>query len=191
MISIKNLIIGIAIFILTVSVSIYGINTFYGHPPDYNEYCPADKVRAIFNKTECENENYTWTPSMSPMYDMNSKPIPSTPETNGYCDTYSKCQRELENATKIYDTNLFYITLPLGIIIIAIGGIAFGLEFIGAGLMAGGVGVLIYGVGSVWSFADDWIKFIICLIGLIFVIIIGYYINKKVTQRKKSQIILA
>tara|TARA_Y100000294_G_C8508545_1_gene317738 strand:- start:113 stop:313 length:201 start_codon:yes stop_codon:yes gene_type:complete len=45
--------------------------------------------------------------------------------------------------------------------------------------MGGGVGIILYGVGAFWRFADDWLKFILSLIGLIAVIILSYWFNSK------------
>ena len=45
--------------------------------------------------------------------------------------------------------------------------------------MGGGIGTLIFGVGEYWSYADNWLKFIISLIGLIAIIGITYWFNSK------------
>src|SRR3989344_2564316 len=94
-------------------------------------------------------------------------------------DDYSPCQKEFEAAEKVYYKKVFLTALPLGIIIIIAGALIFGLEFVGAGIMAGGVGIIIYGVINYWRFTDDWLKFILSLIGLIIVIWFAYYANKK------------
>jgi hypothetical protein len=52
-------------------------------------------------------------------------------------------------------------------------------KFVGVGLMGGGIGTLIFGVGEYWSYADNWLKFIISLIGLIAIIGITYWFNSK------------
>jgi len=69
--------------------------------------------------------------------------------------------------------------LPLGIIIIAIGALVFGLEFVGAGLMFGGVGIIVYGVGGFWRFAQDWLKFSLSAVGLVILIYLAYLMTKK------------
>tara|TARA_Y100000034_G_C6749373_1_gene332976 strand:+ start:263 stop:556 length:294 start_codon:yes stop_codon:yes gene_type:complete len=95
---------------------------------------------------------------------------------------------EHESAQEKYSKNLFLIALPLGIVIIALGAFVFGLESVGAGLMGGGVGIILYGVGAFWRFADDWLKFILSLIGLVAVIGLAYWFNSKdwnIWKRKK------
>lgn len=168
--NIKNLILGIAIFILTVSVGIYGINTFYGAEPKYETYCsysypyPAD-----INSSICRSINGTWQ----------DYPAEKDVRPNGYCDIYKTCQPIYDAALEKYSKGIFIIALPLGIVVIAIGAIVFGLEFVGAGLMAGGVGILLYGVTNFWKYADDWLKFVLSVVGLIAVVGIGYYFNRR------------
>ena len=76
--------------------------------------------------------------------------------------------------------------MPLGIIIIAAGALIFGLEAVGAGLMGGGVGVILWGVGGFWQFAQNWLKFVLSLLGLIILIWLAYYFNKKFGEKKKK-----
>lgn len=170
--NIKNLILGIAIFILTVSVGIYGINTFYGAEPKYESYC-VPSYSLINSSTACESINGTWQ-----VYPV-EKNIQNNYYTTGYCDTYRTCQPLYDAAVEKYSKGVFVIALPLGILIIAIGAIAFGLEFVGAGLMAGGVGILFFGVVNYWRFADDWIKFVLSAAGLVVVVLVGYYFNRR------------
>lgn len=179
MVSVKNLVLGIAIFILTISVGIYGINTIYGKAPDYNKYCPS-----IITQQQCSDADGEWINNTYPPQVAGGKSIPAE---GGYCQyDYQKCQNEYDNAQEAYSRNLFLIALPLGIIMIAIGALVFGLEAVGGGLMAGGVGIILYGVVDYWRFAQDWIKFGLSLVGLIILIWIAYYINKKMNIKKKK-----
>lgn len=175
MISIKNILLGIAIFILTMFVGIYGISTLHGESPEYDDYCPNNLINQII----CEQEGGVWVNNTQLVTDArgSTKPIPVE---GGYCNyDYTPCQKEFEEAQKKYYKKLFLTALPIGIIIIVAGALIFGLEVVGAGLMAGGVGVVVYGTGQYWRFTDDWMKFIISLIGLIIVVWLAYYVNKK------------
>ena len=175
--NIKNFVLGIAIFILTVSVGIYGISTFIGKAPDYRDFCKYD--RPISTQEECLTVNGTWINSSQQAVVEGIKAVPAM---NGYCDLnkyYEECNKELENAQEKHGRKVFLTALPLGIIVIIIGAVIFGLVAVGGGLMAGGVGIIIYGVGGFWRFADDWIKFLLSLAGLIILIGLAYYINKK------------
>jgi hypothetical protein len=175
--NIKNIIIGLAITILASFVAIYGIKAFYGDTPQYDDFCKDIVIPQIqINSSEqCTSYNGKW---ISYEY-AEPKPIS---EANGYCNFYEQCSKEYDTAQKKYSKNLFLVTIPVGVILIAIGAILFSLEAIGAGIMLGGVVTLIFGAGSFWPDANNLFRFLISLIGLIGVIIIGYWINK---ERKK------
>ena len=46
--SLKNIILGIAIIILTISVAVYGINIFYDRP-EYGDFCGEFKTAEIID----------------------------------------------------------------------------------------------------------------------------------------------
>ena len=173
--SLKNVVMGIAIIILTISVAVYGINTFY-NSPEYSDFCDEFKTAEIINNSEgCEAIGGQWNPNIGP------RPIEGA---EGYCDRDFTCREEYEDAREKYSRTLFFITLPLGIAIIAVGALVFGLEAVGAGLMGGGVGIILWGVGGFWRFADDWLKFLLSLVGLVVLIWLAYYFNKKFEKKK-------
>ncbi len=171
MISVKNIVFGIAIFIVTIIVAITGINAVY-HQPQYNDYC-NETTRQIYvnNSADCEKEGGVWNPS----YGVKSVPVSEV----GYCDLYFKCNSEFETANKIYAKKAFYTAIPLGIIIIILGALVFGLEVVGAGLMAGGVGTIIFGITEYWRYSENWMRFLVSLIGLVALIFVAYWFNKK------------
>ncbi|MCK4650356.1 hypothetical protein KAT36_03940 [Candidatus Pacearchaeota archaeon] len=174
--NIKNIVLGIAIIILTIFVTFYGINTFYSKP-NYDDFCGDVKTQEVINSLErCEEIGGKWS-----VYE-DVRPVEAGAE--GFCDRDYSCRQELEDIRKIRSRNVFLIALPLGIIIIAFGAFIFGLEVVGAGLMGGGVGTLIYGAGAYWSYSANWIRFIISLIGLIILIWIAYWFNKKIGKKK-------
>ena len=166
--NVKNLVLGIAILIVTISVVVYGINTFY-EKPEYTDFCGEYQTQEVIEtQAQCEAIGGQW----------NSYDAPKN-EIQGYCDRDYTCRQEYDDAREIYSRNVFIIAIPLGIIIIVIGALAFHLDAVGAGLMAGGVGTIIYGVGGFWQFAQDWLKFLISLVGLVALIWLSYYFNKK------------
>jgi len=174
--NLKNLLFGIAIFILTLLVGIYGINTFYGASPDYINYCPS----YLENESACVNSGGTWTPDLVNV-EVKSVPVRSS----GYCNyDYTSCQKNYDDAQKTYWKGTFLIALPLGIIVIVLGAIVFGLEFVGSGLMAGGVGILIYGAGNYWRFAQDWLRFTLSILGLVVLIWFAYWFNKRSGKKR-------
>jgi len=180
--SIKNIVLGIAIFILTISVGIYGISTLYGKAPEYNDYCPYD----VSTESSCIAEGGTWINNTNQQA-VEDRAVKAVPGQGGYCNyDWKKCNDELETALKPFHRKVFLTALPLGILIIIIGALIFGLESVGAGLMFGGIGIILYGVGGFWRFTEDWLKFLLSLVGLIIVIWLAYYWNMRFEKKKKS-----
>ena len=170
---------GIAIIVLTIFVTFYGINTFYPRP-NYEDFCGDIKTQELIDSLErCEEVEGKWS-----VYE-NIRPIEGGAE--GFCDRDYYCRQDLEDARKVRSRNVFFIALPLGIIIIALGAFVFGLEAVGAGLMGGGVGTLIYGAGAYWPYSENWIRFIISLIGLVILIFLTYWFNNKFLLKKKKK----
>ena len=176
--NVKNLVLGIAIIIVTISVVVYGINTFYDRP-EYEDYCEDFKtVYHINTSDDCVDVGGRW----------NDYEGPNEPkDISGWCERDYACRQEYQDASETYRRNIFIIAIPLGILIIALGALAFDLDAVGAGLMGGGVGTIIYGVGGFWRYTEDWLKFIISLIGLVALIWLSYYFNKKFLEKGKRK----
>ncbi len=177
--NIKDIVMGIAIIILTIFVTFYGINTFYPKP-NYEDFCGDIKTQEIIDNLErCEEIGGKWS-----VYES-VRPIKDGAE--GFCDRDYYCRQELDNAREIRSRNVFLIALPLGILIIALGAFLFSLESVGVGLMGGGVGTLVYGAGAYWPYSENWIRFIISLVGLIILIFLTYWFNNKFLLKKKKK----
>ena len=175
MINIKNIIFGIAIFILTIFVGIYGLSTLYGEAPMYDDYCPTN----LINQPTCESEGGVWINNSDYVTDSRGE-IKAIPVAGGYCQyDYTPCQKDFENAQEKYYKKIFITALPIGIAIVLAGALILALESVSAGLMLGGVGMIVYGTGTYWRFTDDWMKFVLSLAGLIILIAAAYWFNKK------------
>lgn len=83
--------------------------------------------------------------------------------------------------------HVFYLALPIGIVVLVAGAVFFGLESVGAGLMGGGIVTLIYGAGGYWQYAQNWLKFLLSLAGLIIVIYFAYWFNKRSEKPVKKK----
>jgi hypothetical protein len=174
--SIKNIIIGIAIIILTIFVSVYGINTFYPSP-DYKDYCREFRDSIPINEKECIDVGGKWV-----SYE-NVRAVPIEGEKN-YCDEDYYCRQEYDKVREKHSRMVFIISIPLGILLIVLGAFLFHLDAVGAGLMGGGVGTFIFGAGGYWEYSDNLLKFIISLIGLGVVIYFAYWFNNKKEKKK-------
>ncbi|MFH1151674.1 MAG: hypothetical protein V1788_00950 [Nanoarchaeota archaeon] len=108
----------------------------------------------------------------------------TTPCPQGYCNRDYQCRMDYEDAQKKYSLNAFLIAVPLGILIIIFGAFLFSLDAVGVGLMGGGVGTMIYGIGGYWNYADNWLRFIISLIGLVALIFFTYWFNNKIEKKR-------
>jgi|TARA_B100001964_G_scaffold245583_1_gene333703 hypothetical protein len=167
---IRDIIIGIAIIILTISVVVYGINTIYSEP-EYFDFCEEFKTQEIIEIQErCEEIGGKWNSYEEQI---------SVLEKEGYCDRDYKCREDYDNSSEKYSRNVLVISIPLGILIIVLGAYFFRLDSVGAGLMGGGVGTIIYGTGGYWRYAGDLLRFAISLAGLIALIWFAYWFNKK------------
>lgn len=178
---IKDIILGIAIIILTIFVAFYGINTLFPKP-QFEDFCDDVNLTVIVNNPlQCEEIGGRWSVNQGPKtVDVNGRII------DGYCDAYYTCNKDYNEVLKIRSKKVFYLALPLGIVIVIAGAFFFGLEAVGAGLMGGGVGTLIYGAGAYWPYSENWIRFLLSLLGLIILVWFSYYFNKKLGKGKKK-----
>jgi hypothetical protein len=171
MTSIKNVVIGIAILVLTIFVVVYGVGVFYDSP-EYDDFC-GDGVRSsVDNEAECVALGGQWTGAIGQIEG-------DAPTKEGWCDTTYECRQEYEDAQEVYSRNIFLMALPIGIILIVVGIVVFGLEVVGAGLAGGGIGIILWGVGGYWRYGSDILKFSLSLVGLVAVIWLAYWFNKR------------
>ena len=167
---VKNIILGIAIMILTIFVTVNGIGIFYPKA-EYNDFCGEFKTAEVIQTQErCEEIGGKWE-----VYDG----VRLVEGEEGFCDRDFTCRQDYEDAREERAKKVFYIALPLGILILLIGGFFFNLEAVGAGLMGGGVGTIVYGAGAYWQYGGYLFRFIISLLGLVAVIFLAYWFNKK------------
>lgn len=74
---------------------------------------------------------------------------------------------------KIFQRNLFFVAIPVGIICIIIGAVT-AIQAIGTGLMFGGIFSLTEGYMFYWSELQDWMRFSSLLAAFAVLIFIGY-----------------
>ena len=194
---IKNIILGIAIIILTVFVTVYGISTIFPEP-EYDDYCTS-----TYTSTKPYPDGSICPAVCVPAYEI-VRNVCVYNECGSGCgpdeaNTFSnlsnceqavydfKCYERYEDVAKERAKKVFFLALPIGIAIVAVGAFFFGLEAVGAGLMGGGVGTLIYGSGAYWPYTDNWVRFILSLLGLILLIWLAYFLNKRMQKKDKGK----
>lgn len=173
----RGFVIGIAVFILTLFVTTYGVNMFYSEPL-YEDFCPnsiwqIDEV----NESVCFENGGKWN-----FYGEKTQ-VNST----GWCDHDYSCREAYDLANERHSTNIFLISVPLGILLLLGGFYFFSLESIGVGLMLGGVGTMLRGIGSYWRYSEDWVRFLVSLVGLVIVIFFSYRFSDKFEKKDHNK----
>lgn len=162
------------IFILTLFVTIYGVDTFYSKPI-YEDFCPNTLWETpIMNETACFEFGGKWI-NYAEVVDGKT----------GYCEKSYLCSEAYNLKSERYSLNIFLISIILGIIVFLLGFYLFNLEFVSLGIMFGGIGTILRGVGTYWQFSENWVKFVISLIGLIVLVYVAYKFNNKISTKKK------
>ncbi|HLA23555.1 MAG TPA: hypothetical protein VJZ93_03420 [Candidatus Nanoarchaeia archaeon] len=170
--NLKGIVIGIAIFILTTFVAVYGISVIFPQP-EYNDFCSELKTAEyIDNPDRCVEVEGYWVVDNYPR-EVGGKNI------EGYCDREYYCRQDYDNALEENSKKRFLTSIPVGIAIIVLGGVIFKLESVGVGLMAGGAGTFVWGAGGFWGYASDLWRFLISLMGLVVLIAFAYWFESK------------
>ena len=183
MVSIKNILLGIAIAIVYAFLIGYGTNLIY-NSPEYNDFCkgsnyaypekpfPEVQRNCSYNAEIQKQARACSEQRGNPVYDYDDNGC----ESAVTCDF---CQKEFDEANKKYTRTVFIVSGIMGIIAIAVGALIFNIEAIGAGLMGGGVLSLIYGNIRYWQNLNNWMKVIILAIALVALIYIGILLNRR------------
>ena len=173
--NLKNVIFGVAVFVLAMFVTTYGVNTFYSEP-QYDDFC-LNSYLDVQNMTEdiCFANGGKWQSSDVKYVDG---PL-------GWCDRDYTCRESYNLSSERYSMNVFLISVPLGILMLFLGFYLFRLDMVSIGIMAAGVGTMLRGLGSYWRYSEDWLRFVISFAGLIIVILFGYKFFDFSTNKKK------
>lgn len=156
--------------------------------PQYADYCKEEfgprPVPIASKETLCDYEygeeyqkcvderglpRFTYNASGCPVYDR--------------CDT---CYIQFDNATKVYNRNVFLVASVIGLVAI-FAGTMWKIEFLGTGLMFGGILLLFYGTVRFFPAADKLLRVIIIFLELLIVIWIGYKKLYKSEKKKKQE----
>jgi len=169
---IKKNILSIAIAIILVMFIAYGINVFY-KSPKYDDYCNYTRiVKEPLSFESCEDAGGRWYPDAPEAPKMVDESGNFT--VSGWCDLYYECQDEFDNVREVYNRDVFFISLVLGLIAVIIGGVVLKLESVSVGIMGGGILTIIYGTIRYWGDMSDVYRFIILGVVLAILIWMGY-----------------
>lgn len=170
--NVKNIILGIGIVVVFALVLWQGIETFYS-TPQWEDYCNSvevpqpigaeGKVDVYNNQTYCLEQGGEWK--------------------GGYCDFYSECQAEYDNAMNKHSWWVFTISLVVAVIVILVGFSILSIEPIGSALIGSGIWAIFWGSVVNWrNFGEIW-RFLILLLAFVVLIWVAWRLNSK---KKKS-----
>jgi len=177
---VKNIILGIGIFVVYALVLWQGIQAFYP-APEWDDFCSFDESRKPFNidgdkcsfsqeveskRDSCNNVGGLFQAE----YDSNGCVI------DGYCD---ECQLNYDSSRDEYSRNIFIISLVVGFITLIVGFFVLKIEPVGSALIASGIWAVFYGTVWNWRNFGAFLKFAILLVVLVVLIWFAIRINKK------------
>ena len=146
----RNFAIGLAIAVILPCVVYYGLMTF----------SPAAKYG------ECSKEEYLESVGLKDVKNPADKVKAAA------------AGEEYDKGSEAFAKHLFYVAMPVGILLIA-AGLAMPIPGIGSGFMFGGLFTLFYGFFAYWSGLSALFRFVSLLFGLILFVIIGWNKYKK------------
>ena len=181
--NVKNLVLGIGIFIVYILALVYGIEAFY-HSPKYDDFCHArydksfpypasERTLNCTNTQIIENQNQECYNSEGfPNYEYDEQGCVKTVICN-------YCNRDLNNAQKEYAKWVFVIALIIGIATLLVGYLILSIEPVGSALIASGIGSIFYGSVRNWANLQDVWRFLLLFACLVLLIWIALRLNRK------------
>jgi len=151
--------------------------------PKYETYCnaslnsypqkaiPASPVNCTMNYGQTQDQCY------------NSGGQPEFNYTDAGCQVYSSCNycsKNYTDATQKYNRNIFFILLPVGLIVVILG-LYLLVDYLGAGLMFAGLIIMFYATFRYFSDMSKLLRALVILVELLVIMWIGY---KKIDGNK-------
>jgi hypothetical protein len=191
--NVKQVIIAVAIAILFVMFVAYAIQSFYP-APEYEDFCsseyrfPAPLVKesdtcaAVCVEMWDLNDVTCVTEPCDPVCEFNDCGLGCGPDGITSFETEEDCMKaisekgcydEYDNSREIYNRNVFFVSLIIGIIAIVVS-VLLSLEFVSAGFMSGGVLLIVYGTIRYWGSLSDVLRTLMLGFALIVLVWIGY-----------------
>ena len=103
--------------------------------------------------------------------------------TDEGCQIYSSCNycsKDFNDATQRYNRNIFFILLPIGLIVVILG-LYLLIDYLGAGLMFAGLIIMFYATFRYFSDMSKILRALVILVELLVIMWIGY---KKIDENK-------
>jgi hypothetical protein len=165
------------------------LNLFYNYTlslvfsaPDYNTFCAQKQVNISPDTQEkCVAEGGAWTQYPSNVNPkLINQPVIVDPNntTNvvGYCDQSFSCNQKYQEASKVYDRNVFITLVVLGVITFVASLFFVNFEILSVALSIGAVLDFVIASIRYWARADDLIK--VLILGVALAVLIWVAIKK-------------
>ena len=190
--NVKNLVLGIGIFIVFMLALGYGIEAFYASPK-YEDFCKNNQYKT-FPSIDLKNCSYSVTLQNreNECYSNGGQPNNYTYDGNGCTQNFicDYCNKNYMDSSNEYGKRVFIIALIIGIITLFVGYGILSVEPVGSALMAAGIGAIFYGSVRNWANLSSVFRFLLLLAALCVLIWIATRLNKKsqeVKSRKKRR----
>jgi hypothetical protein len=162
--AIKATILSVAIAIVTILFVVVAIQAIYP-APEYTDYCEEKLTfKAIEDANECEAIGGKWQEQPA-----RAEPIKAV----GWCDQDFTCRQEWDEVSEVYERNVFFANLIIGIIIL-VTGFFLALPAVSSGLMGAGIILIIYGTMRYWGNLSDIWRTLVLGISLAILVWLGY-----------------
>ena len=153
----------VSIVIVTNLFFNYVISLVYTEP-SYNNYCPADVYTKVYTSSDqCLANGGMWSEQVIPVEMKSPAPQPvsiSRTQVTGYCNATYSCQKKYDNASHLYDRNIFIILVALGVTIL-IAGAYVSISLLSAAFSWSGVLSILIASLRYWGNAGSLIRVII------------------------------
>lgn len=177
--TIQSIALAAAIIIVLNLFINFGVRAFY-KAPAYEDFCPAEKAnRAYEDKAACETVGGLWYEPGSQGSPHGPYPVRPSPlkgeieEPKGWCDAYFTCNKEFQEASSVYNRNVFIVLVIAGLIALMAGFLVRQSAAVSSGLIFGGVLSFIVGTVRYWSDMQEYLRFVILGIALAVLLWIG------------------
>jgi len=169
-----SIIVGLILTVIIVATLNVGIALFMNNP-EYDDFCDFKTQESPTTIERCEELGGEWNPEGKTY--PRAIPVDASPELiDGYCDLYSQCQEEYNNARDSFNQKRFYIFAAVGFILLLVG--LFSRENLIqiTGLASGGI-LVFEGIVSNWE--SELIVFIALLLILVIFGMVAYRVIRK------------
>lgn len=148
--------------------------------PKYEDYCNNSYYDVPLKPAD--NCSYNYGQGYADC--LNQRGQPDFKYDNDGCQVFDKCNfcnLEFEKNREVYNRNVFFMLMPLGLLIVILG-IFLTVDYLGAGFMFSGLIVMFYSTLRYFSDMSKILRALVILVELLIILWIGY---KKIDKKKK------